>query len=130
MEAVPELEALSKLRQDDANPSEEELSIAIYELIQHALQCGPLAGGKPGYFKRCGSQVATMVHAFLVEIVAHGDEAMAMGMTEKQAKAIEKFKANALKASENAKPPSASVQKKQELIELNYIQKLMRISLV
>lgn len=38
---------------------------AVFELVQQALQCGPLAGSKPGYMKRCGTEVATMVYDFL-----------------------------------------------------------------
>lgn len=36
-----------------------------YELVQASLQCGPLAGGKPAYMKRCGTAVARQVYSYL-----------------------------------------------------------------
>ena len=88
---------------------------ALFELLQHALQSGPLSGSKPGYFKRCGSELATMVHAFLCEIVATSDEATSMlHFTEKQAMTVETWKTNALTASESGKSPSTSILQKQD----------------
>jgi hypothetical protein len=102
---------------DDADDIK-AMSLAIFELIQHALQCGPLAGGKAGYFKRCGSPVATMVHAWLVDLCASGpDEAMlVLRLTEKQALAMEKWKAQGLRAAENTNKhtPSKTVLKNQD----------------
>merc|ERR1711865_171801 len=49
-------------------------SLAVFMLLQQALQCGPLAGSKPGYFKRCGSEIATVVHEFLntsILVISH-----------------------------------------------------------
>ncbi|KAL7563427.1 hypothetical protein ACA910_016523 [Epithemia clementina (nom. ined.)] len=87
---------------------------ALFELLQQALQCGPLSGSNPGYFKRCGSQVATMVHAFLFRILATPQEASNVWhLTDKQAAAIETWKTAALKAAESNKPPSKSVLSKQ-----------------
>ena len=51
-------------------------SVAVFMLLQQALQCGPLAGSKPGYFKRCGSEIATVVHEFLntsILVIYHDD---------------------------------------------------------
>lgn len=87
---------------------------ALFELLQQALQCGPLSGSNPGYFKRCGSQVATMVHSFLCRIMATCDEGIkVLQFTDKQSAVIETWKTSALKASESGKPPSKSVLKKQ-----------------
>ncbi|KAL3778291.1 hypothetical protein ACHAW5_002396 [Stephanodiscus triporus] len=40
----------------------------IFGLIQMSVQMGPLVGSNPGYFKRCGAEVASMAHAYLSEI--------------------------------------------------------------
>lgn len=45
------------------------MGLAVFELVQRALHCGPLAGSKPGYMKRCGSEVAAMVLDFLNAIM-------------------------------------------------------------
>lgn len=37
----------------------------VFGLIQMSLQVGPLSGSNPGYFKRCGGEVASMALAFL-----------------------------------------------------------------
>jgi hypothetical protein len=37
----------------------------LFGLIQMSLQVGPLLGSNPGYFKRCGGEVASMALAFL-----------------------------------------------------------------
>ena len=42
-----------------------EISLDIYGLVQMAMQTGPLVGSSPGYFKRCGSNVANMALHFL-----------------------------------------------------------------
>lgn len=44
-------------------------SLEVYNLIQMAIQTGPLKGGKPGYFKRCGVDVAKMARTFLVRCI-------------------------------------------------------------
>ena len=51
---VPEIESLFR-----------STSHEIFVLIQHSVQCGPLSGSRPGYFKRCGSHVAEMVYQYL-----------------------------------------------------------------
>lgn len=90
------------------------VGLQVFETIQQALQCGPLAGGKPGYFKRCGANVASVVVNFLRENVADKEDARALYLSEKQADAVEKWKVNATKAIANDKPPSKSALKKQE----------------
>ena len=46
-----------------------ETSTQVFNLLQMAMQSGPLVGSNPGYFKRCGSEVATIALTFLNEIV-------------------------------------------------------------
>lgn len=41
------------------------IALQLFELIQLSLQCGPLHGAKPGYFKRCGSSFAIMIYEYL-----------------------------------------------------------------
>mmetsp|Transcript_15456 Transcript_15456/g.26381 ORF Transcript_15456/g.26381 Transcript_15456/m.26381 type:complete len:433 (-) Transcript_15456:455-1753(-) len=45
----------------------------VFGLIQMAMQSGPLVGSNPGYFKRCGGEVASLAYEFLQEIldIAH-----------------------------------------------------------
>ena len=40
----------------------------VFSLIQMSLQIGPLVGSNPGYFKRCGGEVASIAVAYLCEI--------------------------------------------------------------
>jgi hypothetical protein len=102
-------------RDEDELPEEKKKQAAseIFQLIQLSLQCGPLAGSKPGYFKRCGSQVAKVVLDYITTIAPNVDTSQALGFTERQAKALETWKLNAQKAVENDKPPSKSQLKKQ-----------------
>ena len=44
-------------------------SLQIHGLIQMAMQTGPLKGSSPGYFKRCGVNVAKMARIFLAKCV-------------------------------------------------------------
>ena len=46
-----------------------ESSVQVFSLLQMAMQSGPLVGSNPGYFKRCGSEVASIALEFLYEIV-------------------------------------------------------------
>lgn len=46
-----------------------ESSVQVFSLLQMAMQSGPLVGSNPGYFKRCGSEVASVALEFLYEIV-------------------------------------------------------------
>lgn len=88
----------------------------IYELVQASLQTGPLAGAKPGYFKRCGRAVATLVHAYLYQVCTSAADAVTeLFWTEKQATAWEMWTRKALQASESDNgEPSKSVQYRQE----------------
>ena len=40
----------------------------VFGLIQMSLQVGPLSGSNPGYFKRCGGEVASMALDFLIGV--------------------------------------------------------------
>lgn len=91
-----------------------ETSLKIFVLLQLALQCGPLAGGKPGYFKRCGGAVARMVLEFLEKAVPNESEGLTLGFSTKQTDAIAIWKVNASKAALEDKPPSKSALKKQQ----------------
>jgi hypothetical protein len=102
--------------EDHLDPDEKkQTSLAVFQLIQYSLQCGPLEGANPGYFKRCGSQVAKVVLEFLEAIVCDSDKALEkMGFTTKQVGAMEKWKSQAQKAVEADKPPSKSALKTQQ----------------
>ena len=52
----------------------------VFSLIQMSLQTGPLVGSNPGYFKRCGGEVASIALAYLCEIaeLAGIDESIIM----------------------------------------------------
>ena len=95
-------------------PLTKETSLAVYMLIQLAMQSGPLAGGKPGYFKRCGSGTAGVSLNFLRSIVTDSEEAQLMCFSAKQADAIQKWKQNATKAIAEDKAPSKSVLKRHD----------------
>jgi hypothetical protein len=101
---------------EDLDPEQKKnTALAVYMLIQYSLQCGPLEGANPGYFKRCGSQVAKVVLEFLEGIVSDSDVALEkMGFTPKQVEAMEKWKSDAQKAVEADKAPSKSALKKQQ----------------
>lgn len=92
-------------------------ALTVFELIQMSLQIGPLAGAKPGYFKRCGSDVAIQALEFLNRCVADKEEAAFLHFTEKQVDAIAKWKGNATKAVENDKLPSKTITKKQSKLK-------------
>ena len=100
--------------QDELEPSDcKAPALAVFELIQLSLQTGPLAGAKPGYFKRCGTNVAQQALEFLDSIVPNKEEAAILHFSVKQADAIDKWRNNARKAVESDKLPSKSVLKKQ-----------------
>jgi hypothetical protein len=52
----------------------------VFSLIQMSLQVGPLVGSNPGYFKRCGGEVASIAVVYLCEIaeLAGIDESIMM----------------------------------------------------
>jgi len=87
-------------------------SLATFLLIQQTMQCGPLTGSNPGYFKRCGSSVAKQALVFLNETVPTVAGAN-LYFTEKQSVTIEKWKTAAARAAEKDKLPSKSQFKKQ-----------------
>jgi hypothetical protein len=91
------------------------IGLALFELVQLALQCGPLRGAKPGYFKRCGGETAKLVLEFLEDTIEDRQAAVAIYFTEKQADAIEKWKHSASKALVHEIPPSKSVQKRLQI---------------
>jgi hypothetical protein len=110
---IAEWRAILRFYADNVIDNPRTVGLQVFEMIQQSLQCGPLAGGKPGYFKRCGADVAKLVLTFLQDNVADKDDALALHMTEKQADAIEKWKVAAAKAIENDNPASKSVKKKE-----------------
>ena len=46
-----------------------ETSTKVFILLQMAMQTGPLVGSNPGYFKRCGGEVASIALEFLTEVI-------------------------------------------------------------
>mmetsp|Transcript_13344 Transcript_13344/g.25043 ORF Transcript_13344/g.25043 Transcript_13344/m.25043 type:complete len:353 (-) Transcript_13344:43-1101(-) len=56
------------------SPSSEETALQVYGMIQMVMQTGPLKGSNPGYFKRCGVQVAKMAKEFLVNCIQNTTE--------------------------------------------------------
>lgn len=92
-----------------------ETALQVYMLLQLALQCGPLTGSNPGYFKRCGGTVARMVMEFLDKVVPNDQECtQVLRFSENQAHAISGWRDNATKAAVNDKPPSKSNLEKQQ----------------
>ena len=87
-------------------------SLALFELIQQSLQSGPLSGAKPGYFKRCGSDVAVAVLQFLQSM-----SPLTLRFTDNQVRAISKWTQNAKAAAESGTGASTSVQKRVSLAQ-------------
>ena len=46
-----------------------ETSTKVFILLQMSMQSGPLVGSNPGYFKRCGREVASMALDFLNDVI-------------------------------------------------------------
>jgi len=46
-----------------------ETSAGVFILLQMAMQTGPLVGSNPGYFKRCGGDVASNALEFLTDVI-------------------------------------------------------------
>ncbi len=97
-------------------------SLQVYGLVQMAMQSGPLKGSNPGYFKRCGVEVASMAKEFLIKCISSdkdgtcieiGDVEKDLRFTVKQKESIEKWMRNADKAIASNKPPSKSALKLQ-----------------
>ena len=91
-----------------------ETGLAVYMLLQLSVQCGPLAGGKPGYFKRCGGHVARLVVEYLHTNVPDDDACAKLQFSPKQTQAIAAWRINAGKAALEDKPPSKSALKAQQ----------------
>jgi len=122
---------------NDDNLAAKSIGLALFELIQQALQCGPLSGAKPGYFKRCGSDVAQMVYDFLNRLLLadpnhhdnddekkeEEDDSSSLYLTEKQVHAIEKWKQAAKKAAEKEALPSKTAALQQQRAQQNVNKK-------
>jgi hypothetical protein len=92
------------------------IGLEIFQLIQHSIQCGPMSGSQPGYFKRCGNIVAQMVHQYLQQAVRDtttDDATHTLCMTPAQATTIEVWKKNAYKAVLANQAPSKSILRQQ-----------------
>jgi hypothetical protein len=46
-----------------------EISTKVFSLLQMSMQTGPLVGSNPGYFKRCGGEVALIALEFLNYVI-------------------------------------------------------------
>lgn len=46
-----------------------DTALEVYGLMQFMMQSGPLKGSSPGYFKRCGGEVAKMAKEFLLQCI-------------------------------------------------------------
>ena len=92
-----------------------ETSVAVFGLLQLTMQSGPLTGSNPGYFKRCGGDVARAALKLLEsDALTSGDLSSTLLFSDKQVDAIGKWRKNAAKAVENNKPPSKSMLKLQQ----------------
>ena len=92
-----------------------ETSVAVFGLLQLTMQSGPLTGSNPGYFKRCGGDVARAALKLLEsDVLTSGDLSSTLLFSDKQVDVIGKWRTNAAKAVENNKPPSKSVLKLQQ----------------
>ena len=106
------------------------IALKIFGLIQTSMQVGPLKGSNPGYFKRCGVEVAIMAQIFLRDCVviaiddtccdaekdrSEEEENMIDGLrfTERQRDIVKKWMLNADKAVKANKAPSKSALKLQ-----------------
>jgi hypothetical protein len=94
-----------------------EMGDQVFALIQQGLQCGPLAGSKPGYFKRCGGATAGLVHAFLIRVIEYlpltsSSSSSFDFWSERQRSTLALWMAQAEKAASAHQEPSRSVQKK------------------
>lgn len=92
-----------------------ETSVTVFGLLQLTMQSGPLTGSNPGYFKRCGGDVARAALKLLEsDVLTSGDLSSTLLFSDKQVDAIGKWRKNAAKAVENNKPPSKSMLKLQQ----------------
>lgn len=58
----------------DKHQQVSEMYPRVFSLLQMSMQTGPLVGSNPGYFKRCGGDVARMAFDFLTEVVNMADD--------------------------------------------------------
>lgn len=112
---------------DTIDPETAQASgLAVFELVQHAVSCGPLAGGKPAYMKRCGPNVARQVLDFLNRICSCLEQCSCcqdMYWSEKQELSLRKWKDNARKAIEKGQPASKSAVNRRQVAETKLRQK-------
>lgn len=108
------------------NEWSKETALQIFNLIQMAMQTGPLKGRDAGYFKRCGADVAKMARNFLSSCINPYPSSDSDNSTErlvlelrfsvKQKEKIEKWIQNADKTIVANKSPSKSALKLQKSI--------------
>jgi len=75
-ESDEKVEAMPAVRNNDSKSPRridvkndlQPTSQKVFALIQMSVQTGPLVGSNPGYFKRCGGEVASMALSYLCEI--------------------------------------------------------------
>jgi hypothetical protein len=94
--------------------TKKSVGLLLFDLIQQSLQCGPLAGAKPGYFKRCGSEMAAIVHQYLLDLIPQDGNAQDMCLSQTQDEAIQRWKEASYKAMISDQAPCKSVLKAQE----------------
>jgi hypothetical protein len=88
-----------------------DASVMIFELIQQAVQVGPLRGSSPGYFKRCGADIANLVLNEFLNPILQSDVICHLYFTDKQVQVVAAWKRNAFKAGAAGKPPSRATAK-------------------
>jgi len=113
-----EWRSIVSFHQNNFQPTELEISklvsLQLFGLIQLSLQCGPLRGSKAGYFKRCGGNVAILVHEFLLAVTGVDGGCRDMNFTEKQCNVVQKWLRYSEKASYEDKSPTKSALKLQQ----------------
>lgn len=92
-------------QQKQYHTERKELGNDLFTLTQQALQCGPLAGAKAGYMKRCDPPVARRVSQFLEDTfpddqgsISDSDNPLWLDWTTKQFEALQMWKTNARRA--------------------------------
>jgi hypothetical protein len=88
-----------------------DASVMIFELIQQAVQVGPLRGSSPGYFKRCGADVANLVLNEFLNPILQSNVICHLYFTDKQVQVVAAWKRNAFKAGAAGKSPSRATAK-------------------
>ena len=80
-------------RQTELQQLLHETSTKVFILIQMAMLTGPLVGSNPGYFKRCGGDVASVALEFLTHVIGLAGIAAAAGDDDDD-KAFDEVSAN------------------------------------